>query len=204
MRRVPFRSEADLTAAVAAMRDVLANHEVAAVPTETFYGLSVAPSDGVAVGRIFALKGRSAEKALPVAGASLAQLSGLVAVPWAWERRLESVWPAPLTVVLPLRRPLAAAPSTLAVRVPHHALLRALLAEVGPLTVTSANPSGGAPLTEPNEVSGAFPSGLALLLDGGPTPGGAPSTVLDLTAGRPRLLRAGAWMVPPEWDVEGG
>jgi L-threonylcarbamoyladenylate synthase len=201
---LPFKGEAHLPAAVAAVREAVTAHGVVAVPTETFYGLAVAPADGVAVGRIFALKGRSEEKALPVAGASLSQLWGLVRVPEGWRERLEAVWPGPVTVVLPTLAALPAGHASLAVRVPDNALLRALLAVVGPLTVTSANPSGGSPLTRAGEVAAALGHGLALLLDGGDTPGGVPSTLVDLTGDRPRLLRKGAWTPPPEWGVKGG
>jgi len=203
MLRLPFVDKAHLPAAVAAVRKALVEHGVVALPTETFYGLAVAPGDEVAVDRIFALKGRSAGKELPVAGASLAQLSGLVSVPEAWRERLEAVWPAPVTVVLPVLVPLAAGSTTLAVRVPDHPLLRALLAAVGPLTATSANLSGGRAPTRAEEVADNLGHGLALLLGGGDTPGGAPSTVVDLTGGHPRLLRRGAWTPPPEWDVRG-
>jgi L-threonylcarbamoyladenylate synthase len=204
MVRLPFSVEADLPAAVVAVREAVAAHGVVAVPTETFYGLSVAPSDGVSVARIFALKGRSARKALPVAGASLAQLSGLVRVPERWRERLEAAWPAPVTVVLPTVVPLPAGYATLAVRVPDHPLLCALLEAVGPLTVTSANPSGGAPLARAEEVASALGHDLALLLDGGDTPGGVPSTLVDLTGEHPRLLRQGAWTPPPGWGVRWG
>jgi L-threonylcarbamoyladenylate synthase len=204
MVRLPFTVETDLPAAVAEVRGALAGHGVVAVPTETFYGLSVVPSDGVAVARIFALKGRSAHKALPVAGASLAQLSGLVRVPERWRELLEAAWPAAVTVVLPTVVPLPAGRDTLAVRVPDHPLLRALLEAVGPLTVTSANPSGGAPLARAGEVARVLGHDLALLLDGGDMPGGVPSTLVDLTGEHPRLLRMGAWAPPPGWGVKRG
>jgi tRNA A37 threonylcarbamoyladenosine synthetase subunit TsaC/SUA5/YrdC len=106
--------------------------------------------------------------------------------------------------VLPTVVPLPAGRDTLAVRVPDHPLLRALLEAVGPLTVTSANPSGGAPLARAGEVARALGHDLALLLDGGDTPGGVPSTLVDLTGEHPRLLRMGAWTPPPGWGVKRG
>lgn len=195
--RLLFRSPADLSPAAAAVTGVFAEHQVAALPTETFYGLAVPPGDGEALARLFALKQRSQEKAVPVVVASLDQAESLVHVPATWRARLAGVWPAPLTVVLPAR-----CGGSLAVRVPAHDLLRALLALVGPLTATSANLAGDPPATTPEQVEAALGESLALLLDGGATPGGAPSTVLDLTSARPRLLRPGAWAVPPGWGVK--
>jgi L-threonylcarbamoyladenylate synthase len=204
MLRLPFAEQRDLPSAIQAVRDVLQGHGVVALPTETFYGLAVAPDDLVAVGRVYTLKGRPAEKGLPVVGASIMQLEALAVVPEAWRVRLEAAWPAPLTVVLrPIRR-VAAAGAALAVRVPAHPLLRALLESVGPLTATSANRSGGDALARPDEVARVLGDGLTLLLDGGDAPGGVPSTVVDLAQGVPRMLRLGAFQPPPEWGVKEG
>jgi L-threonylcarbamoyladenylate synthase len=204
MLRLPFVGPHDLPGALQAARAVLESHGVVALPTETFYGLAVAPDDPEAVDRVHALKGRPPEKALPVVGASLAQLERLVVVPELWRGRLEAVWPAPITVVLLTAGTVAGGAETLAVRVPAHRLLRALLESVGPLTATSANRSGGPPLARVEEVSRLLGEGLALLLDGGDAPGGLPSTVVDLAHGAPRMVRQGAWQPPLEWGVEGG
>ena len=204
MLRLPFADQSDLAAALQAVRNAWGGHGVVALPTETFYGLAVPPDDPAAVDRVFALKGRPAEKALPVVAASLAQLERLVVVPEEWRGRLEAAWPAPLTVVLPSARGLAGVGQTLAVRVPAQPLLRRLLASVGPLTATSANRSGGPPLARVEDVARVLGDGLALLLDGGDAPGGLPSTVLDITRGAPRILRQGAFQPPREWGVTGG
>lgn len=197
MRRIPFRCAADVEAAAAALTAVFADHLVAAIPTETFYALAVPSADVRALACLFALKRRAPDKAVPVVAASLAQVATLVELPRPWRDRLAGAWPAPLTVVLPAHRG-----GTLAVRVPAHALVRALLERLGPLTATSANLAGGPPATTPAEVEGALGEHLVLLLDGGATPGGLPSTLLDLTTAPPRLLRPGAWEVPPAWGVK--
>ena len=114
------------------------------------------PRDDEAVERVFTLKGRRAEKALLVVGASLAQLERLVVVPAGVARPpRERHGPRRLTVVLPTSSRVAAGRGrrTLAVRVPSHDLLRALLELVGPLTATSANLSGGAALAGADEVA---------------------------------------------------
>jgi len=203
MNRLPFTHPSHLAAAVDAVRRAAQRHGVVALPTETFYGLAVPPADHLAVTRIFLLKHRPGERALPVVAASPAQLAELVVVPEPWRSKLEAVWPAPLTVVLPARRT-GGKGTTLAVRVPDHDLLRALLAEVGPRTATSANRSGEAPLASADAVAEALGGGLELLLDGGDTPGGRPSTLVDLTSDVPRLLRRGAWEPPREWGLGSG
>ncbi len=202
MKRLPFTTESHLAGAADAVRSALGGGGIVALPTETFYGLAVRPDDEAAVRRVFALKGRPAERALLVVAASVAQLAPWVHIAPRWRVRLEAVWPAPLTAVLPAALAVAGAgASTLAVRVPAHRLLRALLSEVGPLTATSANASGAPPCARPDDVARALGHGLALLLDGGETAGGAATTLLDLTVDPPLVLRAGGWRPPESWGV---
>ena len=202
MIRLSFRQRSDLPLATAAVREALRRHGVVALPTETFYGLAVDPHDSQAVARVFSIKGRETGKALQVLGASVAALEELVVIREGQRALLEGEWPAPLTVVLPARQPMAGCSASLAVRVPAHPLLRALLARVGALTATSANRSGAPPLASAEGVMAALGGELELLLDGGTTPGGAPSTVLEWTSERPRLLRQGVWDAPPSWGVK--
>ena len=201
MLTLPFLKARDLAMAVAATREVLDAGGIVALPTETFYGLAVRPDDGRAVTALYALKGRAAEKALPIAAASLEQVETLAVLEPVWRDRLERVWPAPLSVILPSRGGAAAFGATVALRVPQHALLRSLLARVGPLTVTSANLSGLPPHDTAFGVARDLASGIGLLLDGGVTPGGLPSTILDLTCAPPTPVRQGAWNIPAEWLV---
>lgn len=200
MKIVPFTENTHLPQAVAAVREALRAHGIVALPTETFYGLAVDPLDPQAVAKVFAVKGRDAGKALLVVAASLEQAEGLAVIPEPWRARLLATWPAPLTVVFSARQPLPGSGATVAVRVPAHQLLRQLLAAVGPLTATSANLSGQPPAQKPEELAGLAES-VDLLLDGGATPGGQPSTLLDVTTVPARVLRAGAFPVPPHWLV---
>lgn len=200
--RLPFRGPEDLPAAVAAIRETVACGGVCAFPTETYYGLGCDPWNRDGVARVFTLKGRPQEKALPLVAADLAQVEELAELDGVWRERLHSVWPAPCSVVLPVRRLLPASGSTVAVRVPAHSLLRGLLARTGPLTSTSANAAGGPSPVTGEEVEAFLGPGLDLLLDGGRTPGGAPSTVLDLTVAPPAIRRMGAWEPPAAWDLQ--
>lgn len=183
------------------MRARLAGGGVAAVPTETFYGLAADPLSEQGVRRVLALKGRDAGKALLVLLASRSQLAplGVTAGAELLDRFFE-IWPAPLTVVLPLARPIPASlgVSSLAVRVPAHDALRALLARIGPVTGTSLNRSGEPPCADADAAARVAPSEIDLLVDGGATPGGLPSTLLDATVSPPRVLREGAFPWPPE------
>lgn len=182
------------------MRELLEKGGIAAVPTETFYGLAADPRSDRGVAQIFRAKGRDDGKPLPVIVAGEAQLTalGIEVAPEALARWL-TIWPAPLTVVLPLARPIAASRGgrTLGVRVPAASATRRLLEAAGPMTATSANRSGGPPCDDPDAVEALFEGELDLLVDGGRTPGGEPSTVVDATFDPPRVLRAGAFAWPP-------
>jgi len=193
---------ADLLASpeeLARLSALLERGGLAAIPTETFYALAADPTSETGVGRILALKRREAARPLLVLVASRAQLGplGVAAAPRTLDRFF-AIWPAPLTVVLPLRAPIPASREafSLGVRVPAHAGLRELLARVGPVTGTSLNRSGEPPCEEADDVARQFPEEIDVLVDGGRTPGGLATTLLDATAEPPRVLRAGAFPWP--------
>jgi L-threonylcarbamoyladenylate synthase len=200
---VPLEDLVESEEEVAGLREVLAHGGVAAVPTETFYALAADPASEKGVSRVFEIKGRDDGKPLLVLVSSRGDLArlGIEAAPRLLDRFF-GIWPAPLTVVLPLRRPIAASRGsrTLAIRVPAGEAVRRLLDRVGPLTGTSANRSGQPPISDPDELARELGDDLELLVDGGATPGGAPSTIVDATLEPPRVLRAGAyaWTEWPE------
>ncbi|MBI2222074.1 MAG: Sua5/YciO/YrdC/YwlC family protein, partial [Acidobacteria bacterium] len=106
-------------------------------------------------------------------------------------------WPGPLTLVAAAAAELAggvaAADGTVAVRVPDHAVARALARGFGfPVTATGANRSGEPPASRAGEVRAALGDAVAVLIDAGEAPGGPPSTIVDVTQQLPRLVRAGA------------
>ncbi len=182
---------------VAPLAATLARGGVLAIPTESSYGLAVDPRHAAGVEAIFRLKGRERGKPLPVVAADRAQIVALgvavddPALAWAASR-----WPAALSVVLPLARPLPASGGerTIAVRIPAHPGLRTLLAGLGhALTATSANPSGEDPYLDPEALAGwlAAAGADAALVEGGRLPGGLPSTLVELRPGEIRILRRG-------------
>jgi len=109
-------------------------------------------------------------------------------------------WPGPLTLVLEAaaRVPvgLTGGGSTIGVRMPGHAVARALVRSAGrPITAPSANPSEAPPALTAAAVREYFEGRVELILDGGPTAGGAGSTVADCTVWPPRILRQGPVIV---------
>ena len=169
-----------------------------ALPTDTLYGLAADPFSAAAIARLFAVKGRAAERAVPLIAADAAQVAAqLGRLPAAGQRLAERFWPGPLTLLVPAPRALAAAVSggtgRVGVRVPAHDVARAICAAAGrPITATSANVSGEPATPDPDQVERTLGGHLDLLIDAGTTPGGAASTIVDVTGADPALVRAGA------------
>jgi L-threonylcarbamoyladenylate synthase len=182
------------------LKTLLVGGGIAAIPTETFYGLAADPKSREGVERILVAKGRAGRNPLPVVFANRTDLAALgVAATEEKLARWFGLWPSPLTVVLPLDEPIAASldrPS-LAVRLPASPPLLCLLDAIGPVTATSANRSGEPPLADPDEVARLFEGTVDLLVDGGKTTGENPSTLIDATVEPPVLLRPGAFPWPP-------
>jgi L-threonylcarbamoyladenylate synthase len=181
------------------LRELLGRGGLLAIPTESSYGIAVDPRSERGVASVYAVKSRDAGKPLPVVVADLAQAEALgVDVEHPLVRRAQRFWPAPLTVVAPLRGgsslPAAAGRADLAVRIPAHEPLLHLLRRLGhALTATSANRSGEPPLLDPGEVAEWLGGHDAVVVDGGVLPGGAPSTMVSWRAGEPVVLRRGAF-----------
>ena len=181
-------------AAIAAAVRVLGAGGIVAYPTETFYALGVSAFDERACRSVFELKGRVASKALPLIVSSWAQAAEVVEAPGELARRLASrFWPGPLTLVMPARPGVAAASEsgTIAVRASRNPLARALATAGGPVTSTSANPSGAPEPVSAESVVARLGYGIDVILDAGETPGGLPSTIVDVTGPTVELVRGG-------------
>lgn len=186
---------ADDPGAVATAAAALRRGGLVAFPTDTVYGVAADVWNPEAVARLFAVKGRPELKAIPVLLSEAGNLPRVAQPQSELVMELARIyWPGPLTLVirrLP-RIPNQVSPDdTLGVRVPDHPVAQELLAEAGPLAVTSANRSAGPNTLEAGAVLEALGGRIDLILDGGRTPGGVPSTVVDCTSDTLRLLRQG-------------
>ncbi len=180
-----------------AARLISAGH-VVAVPTETVYGLAGDAASGEAVAAIYAAKGRPSFNPLIVHVAGLPMAERVAEFGDVARVLAQAFWPGPLTMVLPLRSdaPIAslvtAGLATVAVRMPAHPAMRALIAAVGrPLAAPSANASGTISATRPDHVAHSLDGRIDLILDGGATEMGLESTIVAVENDRLRLLRPG-------------
>lgn len=165
-------------------------------PTDTVYGIGTRPDDPAATGRLFEAKQRPRDLELPVLVASLDQARAVAAFDDRADRLAAACWPGPLTLVLPRGADasgwdLGGDPTTVGVRAPRHPLALALLAETGPLAVTSANRSGRPPARTCEELTALFGALVAIYLCQEEPLTGVASTMVDLAHGPARLLRVG-------------
>jgi L-threonylcarbamoyladenylate synthase len=181
----------------------LGRGEIVAYPTETFYGLGVDALDEGALARLRACKGRD-EKAFSVlvVGSEMIERLCLAPLPPLAQALMTRYWPGPLTIALPARDDLPEAlvqGGCVALRESPHEVARALVRGWGgPITATSANPSGQPPATTPEEVVATL-GGRCVVLHGGVTMGGAPSTLVRVRGSRIEVLRPGAIDLGPEF-----
>ncbi len=198
----PLLLATDDSSAVAAAAVALRSGMVVAIPTDTVYGLAAAIDRPDAVDRLYKLKSRPHEKAIPVLLADEAALDQVAAtVPHHARVLMERFWPGALTVVVPARSSLPAEVTsvaangtrTVAVRVPDHPIARDILAAAGgALAVTSANRSGEPPALDARAVMNLGDSAPDVVVDGGPAPLREASTVVLAVAGEIRVVRKGA------------
>lgn len=164
--------------------DFLRSGGLVAVPTETVYGLAAHALDATACARIFEAKGRPAYDPLIVHVAARAAAEAVATFNPPAETLAAAFWPGPLTLILPKKScvpdVVTSGRATVAVRVPAHPLMQALLARSGlPLAAPSANPFGYISPTTAAHVQAGLGDRIEHILDGGPCTIGVESTIVD-------------------------
>ena len=170
--------------------------ELVVLPTNTVYGLGADAFRPEAVASLLAAKGRGREAPPPVLVGSVRTAAALVEDLGRYGQALiDEFWPGGLTLVCVASRSLVwdlgDTKGTVEIRMPEHPVALALLAETGPMAVSSANLTGVAAAVTAAEAREQLGDSVAVYLDGGACPGGTASTIVDLTGGMPRLLRSG-------------
>jgi tRNA threonylcarbamoyl adenosine modification protein (Sua5/YciO/YrdC/YwlC family) len=179
--------------AVEAVRD----GKVVVLPTDTVYGVGADAFSEDAVAAVLAAKGRGRDMPPPVLVPNVRTVDGLATDVPPWARDLiQEFWPGPLTLVFraqsSLMWDLGETNGTVALRMPQDEIALELLAEVGPMAVTSANQSGQPPATTVTDAAAQLGAAVAVYLDAGTRADNVPSTIVDCTGERPRILREGA------------
>ena len=193
--------DTDLLTGFRQAKVALQRHEVVVIPTDTVYGIAADAFSAKGVELLLSSKGRDRTVPPPVLIQKFETMSALATdLPLVANQLASAFWPGALTLVLraqaSLDWDLGETKGTVALRVPDHKITLALLEDVGPLAVSSANKSGEPAAVTAQQAYDYFGDKITVYLDGGGSPKGEASTILDLTQvrdGEPiRVLRKGA------------
>ena len=178
-------------------KQAIGKGELVVVPTDTVYGLAADAFNSAAVQALLDAKGRGRQSPPPVLIPNVESLYALAeSVSDRALKLAEKFWPGPLTMILTsqpsLQWDLGETKGTVALRVPNNKIALALLAETGPLAVSSANLTGEPAALTAEGANEYLSEKVATYLDGGPAEIGEASTIIDLTGEKVRIVRAGA------------
>ena len=176
------------------------------LPTDTLYGVGADAFSPEAVRSLLAAKGRGQDMPPPVLVPDARTVDGLATdVPDYARALVAAFWPGPLTIVLraqpSLMWDLGETGGTVALRMPDDPVALALLREVGPMAVSSANRTGHPASRTVVEGASQLGAAVEFYLDGGPVTGGLASTIVDCTRDEPVFLRVGAISEADVMDV---
>ncbi|MGN0707383.1 MAG: L-threonylcarbamoyladenylate synthase [Faecalibacterium sp.] len=184
-------------AGIARAAQLLRQGELAALPTETVYGIAADARNSEAVKKIFVAKGRPQDNPLIVHVTGPEMLPGLVReIPERAQLLMAAFCPGPLTIIMPRGPEVAdeccAGLDTVGIRMPSHPVARAVIRESGcAFAAPSANLSGRPSPTNAQDVFADMNGRLPLILDGGECDVGVESTVISVAGEKPVLFRPG-------------
>ncbi|PIR33123.1 MAG: threonylcarbamoyl-AMP synthase [Alphaproteobacteria bacterium CG11_big_fil_rev_8_21_14_0_20_44_7] len=179
--------------------EILQSGEIAAIPTETVYGLAANAEDNLAVAKIYEAKTRPNFNPLIVHIYNIEQAQQIAVFNDTALELAQKYWPGGLTLVLPKKNPTFATLATaglesVALRCPAHPIAREILRESGlMLAAPSANISGKLSPTKAEHVRRDFP--YIYIVDGGECEIGLESTVIGFENEQPILLRSGVLQI---------
>lgn len=182
----------ELSKAIEALR----NGDIVVYPTDTLYAFGVDIYNKDAVKKVFEVKKRPLDNPLPVAVSNLVDIEKIAFVSDIARDLAEYFLPGPLTMILNKKSVIldvvTGGLDNVAVRIPDNDVALELLSRYGPITVTSANVHGKEVPDIISDIKMQFNSDdVAVYLDYGKL-NGLPSTIVDMTAGKPRIVRDGA------------
>jgi len=177
--------------------DILKNGGIVVYPTETFYGLGAKFDMEDSLKKLYDIKQRHEEKAMPLIIGNKELLTVITAsMNKTAVSLIDRFWPGPLTLIFLAKENLSeyitAGTHMIAVRIPGESFALQLAKTANfPITATSANPSGLPPAQDAESVIKYFGDKVDLIIDGGHTSGGLPSTIVDVTGNKIKILREG-------------
>jgi L-threonylcarbamoyladenylate synthase len=178
--------------------DAIIKGGVIAYPTETLYGLGARFDNELALSRVYELKERPADKAMPLIIGSIHQLDLLTGhINDMAIRLITRFWPGPLTLIFQAKNGLnrfITSEGKIAVRIPGESFALKLVRAAGmPITSTSANISGKPAAANARIILEYFGDAIEVIADGGDLDTSRPpSTIIDVTRAGLHVIREGA------------
>jgi L-threonylcarbamoyladenylate synthase len=189
--------EEQRSAGIAAAVTAVLKGELVVLPTDTVYGVGADAFRPAAVQSLLDAKGRGRDMPPPVLVGSVRAASALVEDLGPYGQELiDEFWPGGLTLICrasrSLKWDLGETKGTVAVRMPQDQVALDVLAQTGPMAVSSANLTGQPAATTAESAREQLGDVVEIYLDGGPCETDVASTIVDMTGDMPRLLRVGA------------
>ena len=176
---------------------LLRDDALVAYPTDSSYALGCRVGSHTGADRIRRIRSLDDKHHFTLVCADFGQLGQLVQLDNAAFRAIKSVTPGPYTFILPAtkevpRRLAHPRKRTVGVRIPDHAVVRALLRELGEplLSSTLTLPDAAGPMTDGWQIKEELDHVLDAVVDAGDC-GTEPTTVVDWSEGAPEVVRVG-------------
>jgi tRNA threonylcarbamoyl adenosine modification protein (Sua5/YciO/YrdC/YwlC family) len=177
--------------------EILLNSGVIAYPTDSCYALGCRIGDKDAADRIRLLRELPESHHLTLVCSDLGQAATYARIDDMRFRIMKRVTPGSYAFILPAtrevpRRVQHPKRKSIGIRLPDHAVVMALLHELGEPLLSSTLQLAGEdlPLNDAHEIRERLDKRLDLVIDSGPC-GIEPSTVVDLTGEEPTVIRLG-------------
>lgn len=173
---------------------ILKESDIIVLPTDTVYGIGCKMLATNTLARLFEIKKRPFEKAIPVLVSSVEQASEFACFTESELKLANHFWPGALTLILKTKKEfLALLGETVAVRMPRHKETLEIIRVNGPLRVTSCNISGEKPLKSSAEIKATFKDQVQHYVfdENEATFSNLPSTIVKLFNNNPEFLRIG-------------
>jgi tRNA threonylcarbamoyl adenosine modification protein (Sua5/YciO/YrdC/YwlC family) len=177
--------------------DIIRDGGVLAYPTDSSYALGCRLEHKEAAERIRAIRQTDRHHNFTLVCRDLSEIATYARVDNGQYRLLKAATPGPFTFILRAthevpRRLQQPNRKTIGIRVPDHAVVQALLTELGEplMSCTLTLPGDALPLNEAEIIRERLEHQVDLIIDAGPC-GHEPTTVIDLVDAMPRLVRQG-------------
>ncbi len=173
---------------------ILKESDIIVLPTDTVYGIGCKMQATNTLTRLFEIKKRSVEKAIPVLVSSVEQASEFACFTKHDLKLANRFWPGALTLILKTKKEfLALLGETVAVRMPRHKETLEIIRLNGPLRVTSCNISGEKPITHSAEIKSTFKDKVQRYVfdENEATFSNLPSTIVKIVNNNAEFLRIG-------------